>query len=49
MEYEPLIDLVDGRMAATQFMSAHVKVTRGQQAAMAYFAVMGRALAVPSR
>jgi DNA-binding HxlR family transcriptional regulator len=44
MAYEPLIDVVDGRMTPAQFMSTHVQVTRGQPAAMAFFAVMGRAL-----
>lgn len=46
MGYEPLIDVVDGRMQPSEFLSTHVQITRGsQQAAAAFFAVMGRALA----
>ena len=44
MDYEPLIDMVDGRMPPDRFMAEHVVVTGSQQAAMAYFAVVGRAL-----
>lgn len=46
MGYEPLIDVVDGRMPPGRFMSTHVQITRGsEEAAAAFFAVMGRALA----
>jgi len=46
MPYEPLIDVVDGRMEPSEFLAKHVRVARGtQQAAGAFFAVMGRSVA----